>query len=49
MIGRGRSDSSGLFEIPVIAKVGTTMYVVGLDDENSPLINAVIADRIVLE
>ncbi|HFJ0418578.1 hypothetical protein ACT52I_11705 [Pseudomonas aeruginosa] len=49
VIGRGRSDSSGLFEIPVIAKVGTTMYVVGLDDENSPLINAVIADRIVLE
>lgn len=49
VIGETSSNSSGQYELPVLAKVGTTMYLVALDDEAPPLINAVIADRIVLE
>ncbi|MFG9301280.1 hypothetical protein ACEP1V_11425 [Pseudomonas aeruginosa] len=49
VLGETRSNASGEYELPVIAKSGTTMYVIALDDETPPLTNAVIADRIVLE
>ncbi|HEJ5942497.1 hypothetical protein ACPTK4_15875 [Pseudomonas aeruginosa] len=49
VLGETRSNASGQYELPVVAKVGTEMYVIALDDETPPLINAVIADRIVLE
>ncbi|ASA16423.1 hypothetical protein MMK57_003734 [Pseudomonas aeruginosa] len=49
VLGETRSNASGQYELPVIAKVGTTMYLIALDDETPPLINAVVADRIVLE